>query len=84
LGCDSMPSVSITSDQMDDELLGSLENQVALLEHYKTQLESPDVQQCTLDILETSISQTDASGCDLPEMISHIRKLRYLVQTYGD
>jgi exodeoxyribonuclease VII large subunit len=77
-GGDSMP-------QMDDELLGSLENQVALLEHYKTQLESTDVQQCTLDILEISISQTDAtSGCDLPEMISHVRKLRYLVQTYGD
>ena len=77
--------VGITSEHPTDELSG-LANQVALLEHYKLQLDNTNVQQCTLDILDDIAvkSSFTEQPTDMPEMMSRVRQLRYLMQTYGD
>ena len=61
----------------------SLANQIALLEHYKKQLDLPHAQPCTLDILLT-VDATRANTNDVLDMMSLLRQLRYFVQTYCD
>jgi len=58
-----------------------LADEIARLEQYKTQLDLPEVQPCTLDVLH-SVDATRADTLDVPGMMSLLRQLRYFVHTH--
>jgi hypothetical protein len=78
---DATPVRCYSAHENDD--IRPFEIQIALLEHYKLQLDNAHVQPCTLDILRT-VDAFRATTSDFPEMLAFLRQLRYLMQTYGD
>lgn len=70
-------------DDEDDEP-SLVASQIARLEHYKRGLDHPHTQPCTLDVLRSIHETREANADDVPEMLSTLRQLRYLLLTYGD